>query len=259
MKRNPKPKNGPDNELTRLAVDLDLTALPEALPDLLERAEGDGLSYTDFAIALLRTEYSVRQERKLSRGLKRSHLGTIEGIDGFDFAARPQLEPRVVKELLNCRFIEERRNLIFVGKPGLGKTRIAKTIAHAACVRGHSVLFANTMQMLEDIHASLADRSFKRVFSRYTKPALLVADELGYEGLDSRHANYLYRLVSARHGQGAIIVTANVGFSRWSSFFPSDSQAVPTVDRLLDRATILRFTGKSFRQPGEIHGAPLEE
>ncbi|MBM3791010.1 MAG: hypothetical protein FJW35_11775 [Acidobacteria bacterium] len=84
-------------------------------------------------------------------------------------------------------------------------------------------------------------------------------DELGYEGLDSRHANYLYRLVSARHGQGAIIVTANVGFSRWSSFFPSDSQAVPTVDRLLDRATILRFTGKSFRQPGEIHGAPLEE
>ncbi|MBM3789823.1 MAG: hypothetical protein FJW35_05670 [Acidobacteria bacterium] len=55
------------------------------------------------------------------------------------------------------------------------------------------------------------------------------------------------------------LFTANVGFARWSSFFPSDSQAVPTVDRLLDRATILRFTGKSFRQPDEIHGAPLEE
>ncbi len=263
MKRKPNgnstPIDGSDGELARLAVDLDLTALPEALPELLERAERDGLSYTDFAVQFLRTEWNARQERKLSRGLKRSHLGTVEGLDGFNFAARPQLEPRVVKELLNCRFIEERRNIICVGRPGLGKTRIAKAIAHAACLRGYSVLFVNTIEMLEDIHASLADGSFKRVFRRYTKPSLLVTDELGYEGLDNRHANYLYRVVSARHGQGSIIVTANVGFSKWSSFFPSDSQAVPTVDRLLDRATILRFTGKSFRAPGEIYGAPLDE
>jgi DNA replication protein DnaC len=77
--------------------------------------------------------------------------------------------------------------------------------------------------------------------------------------LDSRHANYLYRIVSARHGHGSTVVTANVGFSKWSSFFPSDSQAASTVDRLLDRATILRFSGKSFRQPKEIYGAPLED
>jgi DNA replication protein DnaC len=73
------------------------------------------------------------------------------------------------------------------------------------------------------------------------------------------HANYLYRIVSARHGHGSIIITANIGFSKWSSFFPSDSQAVAIVDRLLDRATILRFSGKSFRQPKDIHGAPLDE
>lgn len=263
MKRKPNgnstPIDGSDGELARLAVDLDLTALPETLPELLERAARDSLSYTDFAVSLLRTEWNARQQRKLSRSLKRSHLGTVEGLDGFNFAARPQLEPRVVKELLNCRFIEERRNIICVGRPGLGKTRIAKAIGHAACLRGHSVLFVNTIEMLEDIHASLADGSFKRAFRRYTKPSLLIADELGYEGLDSRYANYLYRIVSARHGQGSMIVAANCGFSRWSSFFPSDSQAVPTVDRLLDRATILRFTGKSFREPADIHGAPLDE
>jgi DNA replication protein DnaC len=262
MKRKPNgntPTEPSNSDLARLAVDLDLTALPETLPELLERAERDGLSYTDFAVALLGTEWSARHERKLSRGLKRSHLGTVEGLDGFDFAARPQLEPRVVKELLNCRFIDERRNIICVGRPGLGKTRIAKALAHAACLRGYSVLFVNTIEMLEDLHASLADGSFRRVFRRYTKPSLLVADELGYEGLDSRHANYLYRVVSTRHGQGSLVITANIGFSKWSSFFPSDSQAVPTVDRLLDRATILRFTGKSFRNPADIHGAPLDE
>jgi DNA replication protein DnaC len=259
----PKPRSGkpdsPDSELLWLALELNLTTLPQILSELLARAERQNLSYSDFALDMLRAEWSARQERKLGRGLKRSRLGAIDGIDGFDFAARPQLEARVVKELLNCRFVEEQRNIICVGKPGLGKTRIAKAIAHAACLHGHSVLFTNTADMLEDLHSSLADGSFKRAFHRYTKPAVLVADEFGYEAFDTKLAGYLFRLVSSRHGHGSIVLTANTGFSKWASFFPSEAQAVATVDRLIDRATILRFTGKSYRQPHDIHGAPLDE
>jgi DNA replication protein DnaC len=258
-KRKRSTQDPPDHELEWLASELDLTALTKALPDLLENAQRQSMSYTDFSLALLRTEWQARRERKLARGLKRSHLGAIAGLEDFDFSLRPQLEPRVVKELLNCAFVEENRNIICIGKPGLGKTRIAKALAHAACLRGYAVLFTTVMDMLDDLHASLADGAFKRTFGRYAKPAVIVADEMGYQGLDSVRANYLYRLVSARHGRGAIIITANVGFAKWSSFFPSDSQAAATVDRLLDRATILRFSGKSFRQPKDIHGAPLDE
>jgi DNA replication protein DnaC len=251
--------DSPDSELLWLALELNLTTLPQILSELLGRAERQNLSYSDFALDMLRAEWNARRERKLGRGLKRSHLGSVEGLDGFDFAARPQLEARVVKELLNCRFVEEQRNIICVGKPGLGKTRIAKAIAHAACLRGHSVLFTNTADMLEDLHASLADGSFKRTFHRYTKPSVLVADEFGYQAFDMKLSGYLFRLVSARHGHGSMVLTANTGFSKWASFFPSEAQAVATVDRLVDRATILRFSGKSFRQPHNIHGAPLDE
>jgi hypothetical protein len=65
--------------------------------------------------------------------------------------------------------------------------------------------------------------------------------------------------VSERHGKGSIVLTANCGFTKWKSFFPSETQAAATVDRLIDQATILRFTGKSFREPKEILGAPLDE
>jgi hypothetical protein len=117
--------SNPREELIQLAIDLDLTALADSLPSLIDRAEKDSPSFTEFALALFRTEANARKTRRLERSLKRSHLGFVEGLDGFDFAARPNLDPRVVRELLNCRFVEEHRNVLCLGRPGLGKTRVA--------------------------------------------------------------------------------------------------------------------------------------
>ena len=143
MARNRRPPApDPVEELIQLAIDLDLTALAAGLRDILDRAERDGMSFTDFGLALLRTEVLARKNRSLDRSLRRSHLGTVEGLEGFNFTLRPQLEPRVVKELFNCRFVEDKRNVLCLGRPGLGKTRIAKAIAHAACMSRPSAFSA---------------------------------------------------------------------------------------------------------------------
>jgi DNA replication protein DnaC len=253
------PAKDPRAELSQLARDLDLTALADALSDILGRAERDTCSYTDFALLLLQSEMTARQTRRLERSLRYSRLGTVEGLDGYDFSLRPQLDPRVVKELCTCRFVEERRNLLCLGRPGLGKTRIAKAITHAACLAGYSTLCVITADLLEDLHASHADGTFKRALRRYLKPQVLLCDEFGYEPFDVRATTYLFRLVAARYGQGSIILTANTGFTQWKNLFPSETQAIATVDRLVDRATILRFTGKSKRGPKDVYGAPLED
>jgi hypothetical protein len=39
---------------------------------------------------------------------------------------------------------------------------------------------------------------------------------------------------------------------------PLVERAVAIIDRLIDQATILRFSGKPFCQPREIDGAPLD-
>jgi DNA replication protein DnaC len=255
-----KPAKTPQQELIQLALDLDLTATAAKLPKLLADAEKTSPSFTDFALSLLRVEADSRIERRRTRNLKRSRLGKVQGIEGFNFATRPQLDPRVVKELLTCRFVEEHRNVLCLGRPGLGKTRIAKALAHAACLAGHTVLCVVASTMLEDIHSSRVDgASFKRVLRRYTKPDLLLVDEFGYEAVTAAATDYLFRLVSARHENGSIVLTANRGFSSWKKLFPTATTAAATADRLVDGATILRFTGKSSRQPREVVGAPLED
>ena len=261
MARNTRrvPAGNPTEELIQLAIDLDLTTLAQSLPTLLESAEKDSPSFTDFGLKMFRAEVIARKTRRLERSLKRSRLGVVEGLEGFDFAARSKLDARVVKELLGCRFVTEHRNVLCLGRAGLGKTRVAKAIAHAACLADYSVLCVLAADMIEELHASHADGTFKRAFRRYVKPAVLLVDEFGYQPFTTEATNYLFRLVSARHRQGSIVLTANTGFSKWRSLFPSEATAVATVDRLVDSATILRFTGKSFRQPREIVGAPLED
>ncbi len=261
MARNTRrvPAVNPTEELIQLAIDLDLTTLAQSLPTLLEGAEKDSPSFTDFGLKMFRAEVIARRTRRLERSLKRSRLGVVEGLEGFDFTARPKLDPRVVKELLGCRFVTEHRNVLCLGRAGLGKTRVAKAIAHAACLADYSVLCVLAADMIEELHASHADGTFKRAFRRYVKPSVLLVDEFGYQPFTTEATNYLFRIVSARHRQGSIVLTANTGFSKWRSLFPSEATAVATVDRLVDSATILRFTGKSFRQPREIVGAPLED
>jgi len=200
MARNHRRPPAPDpiEELIQLAIDLDLTATAEQARDILARAQAESMSYSDFALALLRAEVLARNNRRLLRSLKRSRLGTIEGLDGFDFTMRPQLEPRVVKELFTCQYAQERRNVLCLGRPGLGKTRIAKAIVHAACLAGYSTLCVVTAEMLEELHASHADASFKRAMRRYVKPAVLLLDSCGVPG-------YVKSDLRARAGMGSAV------------------------------------------------------
>lgn len=247
-------------ELVELAQELDLTALAGEWEQLLQRAEEKAPGYTDFALGLLRFERDARQRRKRERNLKRSRLGSPKSLDDYDFSVRPRLEARVVKELLNCEWVRQKRPLVCLGRPGTGKTHVVQALGQAAVDEGFAVTYVrHTADVLAELRGARVDGTYRRVLRRYEKPDVLILDEFGYEAFDEAATDDLFRLISARHEQRATVVAANTGFASWHRFFPSKAHAVATVDRLVDRATILRFTGKSYRTPNDIHGGEIEE
>ncbi len=203
-------KNDPIEDLRALLVELNLTTVARRLSELLGAAEKGHPAYSEFLATVLEAEQVARRERKIQRRVRWSKLGPEIPLDGFDWSARPQLTPQVIKELQTCRFAEEHRNIILVGKPSTGKTSIAKVLGHAACRRGMSVYYGTLSQILETLHASRADNTYRKVFRRVTQPDLLVLDDCGFDtGLGREAANELFRVVCARHRQRSTIVVTN--------------------------------------------------
>ena len=252
------PEPDPLEVVQDLLQELNLTSLCRSLPALLDRAQKNGPGYTEFLREALELEQSARVERKIERRVRWSRLGPPVDLDEFDFSARPDLSPNVVKDFLTCRFVEEKRNLILVGRPSTGKSTVARAIGHSACRRLKHVLYLPMSEMLEALHASRADRTYRKAFRRVTKPDLLILEDAGFTNLETEHANDLFRVVNARYRTSSIIVVSNLPFRKWGELLPSEPQAVAIVDRLIDDATILRFSGKPFRNPRDVHGSPMD-
>jgi DNA replication protein DnaC len=190
MAKTPEPD--PLEKLRTLLLQLNLTTIARELPALLARAEGSSPSFSEFLRQALDLEQAARRERKIQRRLRWSRIGATIPLADFDFAARPQLSPAVVKELATCLFIQERRNVVLVGRPSTGKTSIAKILGHAACERGLSVYYTPMADMLSALHAARADSTYRKVFRRVTQSDLLVVDDAGFGELDPQNANELF-------------------------------------------------------------------
>lgn len=197
--------------------------------------------------SLLDWEETERTKRSLERRISSAKIGRFKPLADFDWDWPIQCDQSCVQRWMSLAFLPQTTNLILTGPNGVGKTMLTKNIAHHAVLSGHTVLFTTASAMLNDLTAQDGDNALKRRFLKYSRPSLLVIDEIGYLSYSNRHADLLFEVISQRYEERSIIVTTNRPFAEWNEIFPNASCVVSLVDRLVHHSEILQIKGDSYR------------
>jgi DNA replication protein DnaC len=179
--------------------------------------------------------------------LDQAHLGAFKPLADFDWDWPTQCDRGAVSDTLQLEFIPTATNIILMGPNGIGKSTIAQNIAHYAVLQGHTALFVSAAQMLGDLTAQDGDNALRRRLKHYTRPEVLVIDEVGYLSYGTRHADLLFEIVSRRYESRPTIVTTNKAFAEWGEVFPNASCVVSLVDRLIHHSELIVLEGASYR------------
>lgn len=228
---------------------LGLTVAGEHLDSAAQRAAAEGWSYTHFLGYLLDGELSDRHRRCVDLNLKFAKFPYLKDLAGFDFSAQPSIDRRIIEELATGRYIEQGRNLVLLGPPGVGKTHLAIALGVKVAESGHRVYFTSAMDLAHKLTKAVDSNRLHRQLNALMQPRLLIIDEVGYLRLDALQASLLFQVICNRYQRHqCIVLTSNKAFSDWGQVFADDAiMASAALDRLLHRSTVINIRGDSYR------------
>jgi DNA replication protein DnaC len=228
---------------------LRLRGIDAALEAELDRAEREGSSPAEVLQRLFSEQEAYVRERRLASRLTQAKLPWRWTLDSFPFDRQPGVDRGQIRALAGLDFLRRNENILLIGPPGTGKTGIAIALLREACLNGHAARFYNAQVLLDELYASLADRSTPKLLAQLARFQPLLIDELGYLSLKPEQSNAFFRLMDQRYGRVSSIITTNLEPTAWYELFANKPLVDALIDRLQHRCITIRIDGPSLRTP----------
>ncbi|MBV8137614.1 MAG: IS21-like element helper ATPase IstB [Deltaproteobacteria bacterium] len=224
---------------------------PDELDAVLDRADKESLSHLKFLDLLLGQQAAARNDRSIERRVRAAQFDERQLLETFDWKFNPQIDRLQIEELASADFIRRQSNIIIVGQAGVGKSHLIQAIGMRACAAGYRVLYRTSAKLLNELNASLADKSLPLRLRHYQRPELLIIDEFAFdkvERLDSpESAHLLYKVIVGRHRRRSTALLTNIDFDAWADYLGDPPLAMALLDRLVEGAIIIKIKGRSYR------------
>lgn len=196
---------------------------------------------------LVQDELDRRRSRLLDRRYTLSGLAERKDLKDFDWGYNPTIPKRAVLELVTMKFIDAREDALLIGKPGTGKSHVAKALAFAAVNRGYKVLYREAHQLIEDIHEARELGQIRKLRTQLKAAELLVIDDLFLRRLPPGAGDEFADVLMSRYEKASTILTSNRGLDDWAKLLGDVVVVGPLIDRLMHHGHLLKFEGKSWR------------
>lgn len=247
-----KEETNSGSHLDRDLAELKLLEITKAYREVLDEASRKGSSMLEVLRILIGLEVTARQGRALERRLRDAKLPKRKTLEEYDFIFPKRIAKAAIVRLFDCDFIDRFGCAVLLGPTGTGKTHLLTALGYVACERGYSVRFTRVVDMINHLTTAQINGTLGKTLKTYTRPSLLLLDELGYLPIDKRGADLLFQVVAARYETGSIVLTTNRAFREWGAIFDVDNTlATALLDRLMHHGEAFVIKGDSYRTKGQ--------
>ncbi|MEZ5357091.1 MAG: IS21-like element helper ATPase IstB [Bryobacteraceae bacterium] len=236
-------------EIDQLLTNLKLSQMHAVYDEQLRAAEKRQISYSEFVAGLLRAQWHHRQETTLEWRIRRANLPERWSLETFPYSRQPGVKRKQIQGFAELGFVAKHENLVFTGPTGVGKTGLACGLLLKALQNGMRCQFVRAQDLFDEMYASLADRSTRKLINRLARLDVLLVDELGYLNLKPEQSNTFFKLMEERYRQRSTIITTNLSYDEWHQFLGNKPMVEALLSRLRHYCHTVHIDGPSLREP----------
>lgn len=225
-----------------------------SLKNIMDNDFSNELNAYELLTHLIEAEHTERSNRKIQRYLKQAKLRYPACFSDVDFSVDRNLDKNLMLKLSDGNWIKSNKNVIITGATGVGKSYIACSLGHQACVLGFKVLYFNCSKLFSQLKSAKQNQTYTKMLNTFSKTDVLILDDFGIFPLDTNDRLSLLEIIEDRYNKKSTIVATQIPVAKWHGCINDNTIADAVLDRLIHNSHRITLKGESMRK---IYGNDL--